>query len=260
MNILEQYVTTPPAKQHLLDLFQGEWSSMMPAGLGLTTTPGTAALFEDHRIVWAMETLRIPGGHRILELGPLEGGHSYMLHNAGAREIVAIEANTRAFLKCLCVKEIFDLSRAHYLLGDFVAYLEQDTSRYDAVIASGVLYHMPDPVALLELIAKVTGKVMLWTHYYDAAVLGANRKLAHKFETPHSFVRGGVTYEGSTQSYKDALNWVGFCGGSRPTSLWLTRDSLTRALTTFGFSRIDVAFDDPSHPNGPALAICAQKA
>ncbi len=35
----------------------------------------------------------------ILELGPLEGAHTYQLR------ILAIEANAEAFLKCLVVKE-----------------------------------------------------------------------------------------------------------------------------------------------------------
>ena len=113
---------------------------MLPAKFGLDTKPGASPLFEDPRITWAMDTLGIPEGQRILELGPLEAGHSYMLQRAGARDIISIEANTRAFMKCLCVKELLDLHRVHFLLGDFVSYLKQDTSRYDAVMASGVLY------------------------------------------------------------------------------------------------------------------------
>lgn len=260
MSILDEYVTRAPSRQNVLDIFKGEWSSALPAKYRLETKPGTAGLFEDARIVWAMETLDIPAGQRILELGPLEGGHSYMLQHGGAHEVIAVEANTRAFLKCLCIKQLLDLDRVQFLLGDFIAHLRNDSSRYDAVIASGVLYHMDQPLELLELIARVSGKVMLWTHYYDRAILEANRQLAHKFSGVKSLQHQGVTYEYSTQSYKEALSWAGFCGGNLPTSKWLTRDSLMLALSSLGFTTITVAFDDPAHQNGPALAVCARRA
>jgi hypothetical protein len=260
VKILDEYVQSAPSKQNVLDIFKDEWSSALPASSGLETKPGFAGLFEDGRIVWALETLAIPPGSRILELGPLEGGHSYMLQNAGAREVISIEANTRAFLKCLCVKELFDLDRVRFLLGDFVEYLREDRSQYDAVIASGVLYHMEQPLELLELISRATRKVMLWTHYYDRDVITRSRHLAHKFTPLKSFEHAGVTYERSTQSYKEALGWAGFCGGTETTSTWLSRDSIIRALTAFGFTKITVNFEDPGHQHGPAFALCAEKA
>jgi Methyltransferase domain len=260
VNILDQYVKTAPDHQTILDIFKGEWSSAMPAELGPDLKAGAVTLFDDPRITWAEQALGGFAGARVLELGPLEGGHSYMLQKAGAREVIAVEANTRAFLKCLCLKELCDLNRVHYLLGDFVSYLRQDTSHYDAVIGSGVLYHMEQPVELLELIAKVTGKLMMWTHYYDQDVLERNRQMAHKFSPLRTFEHAGVTYEYSTQSYKDALSWAGFNGGAQSTSKWLSRDSLMRALKEFGFTKITLNFDDPGHQNGPALAFCAEKA
>ncbi len=78
-----------------------------------------------------------------------------MLQKAGARSVVAVEANTRAFLKCLCTKELFGLDRVEFLLGDLVAYLNEERSKFDAVIASGVLYHMTDPVDLLKILRRL---------------------------------------------------------------------------------------------------------
>ena len=53
----------------------------------------------------------------MLELGPLEGAHTYMLDRAGASEVVAIEGNTRAFLKCLITKELLSMPSARFLVG-----------------------------------------------------------------------------------------------------------------------------------------------
>jgi hypothetical protein len=259
MNILDEYITSQPSKQNVIDLFQGEWSSRFPSQMSVTATPGTAALFEDDRIHWAESQLGSFENLRFLELGPLEGGHSYMLEAASAKQIVAIEANKRAFVKCLCVKELLGMNRVKFLLGDFVPYLENNELQFDVAIASGVLYHMSDPVKLLALISKAARKVFLWTHYYDHHLLRARGELAHKFSSPKSHEFEGFTYEGATQSYKQALEWSGFCGGGETTSRWLTRESILGALQHFGYREISIGFDQPDHVNGPSFAVCAQK-
>ncbi len=258
VNILDAYVHQEPNPQNILDLFSGEWSSAMLSGSGLTTTPGTANLFDDDRIKWAGQVFGGFKDMRALELGPLEGGHSYMLHNMGAARVLAIEANTRAFLKCLCIKEIFGLDRVHFALGDFISYLKSQgtDSRYDVVLASGVLYHMQHPMEMLDLIAKVTDRIFIWTHYYDAAVIEARRDLSKKFGRLETAEYQDFQYESIEYRYQDALNWQGFCGGSQPTSRWLSRNSITDYLSVLGF-KIHIGFDHPTHPNGPAFAICA---
>lgn len=259
VNILDTYIKKKPDRQNMLDLFSGEWSSKMPQGSGLITQPGNALLFDDIRVKWAAEVF---GGFKdltILELGPLEAGHSYMLHHMGAKKVTSIEANSRCFLKCLCIKEIFNLNNVEFKLGDFVPFIKDNSDRYDAVIASGVLYHMFDPIDLIESLSKLTNKIFIWTHYYDEGIIKNNPNLSHKFGTIEQVERNGIAYEWVEQSYKDALKWAGFCGGSAPTSRWLTRDSLIKLLNSVGFSEIAIEFDDPTHPHGPSLAICAQK-
>ena len=103
MNILDSYIKNEPNNQNVLDIFKGEWSSHLPEEYGLDTQPGFANLFEDDRVVWVEEIFGNFMNWKVLELGPLEGGHSYMLLNKAAGKVVSIEANTRAFLKCLCI-------------------------------------------------------------------------------------------------------------------------------------------------------------
>lgn len=253
------YVNKEPKNQNILDIFANEWSSAMPDDSGLVTKPGKSRLFNDDRIKWVEETLG--GFHNlyILELGPLEGGHSYMLQRMGAKKITSIEANTRAFLKCLCIKEIFDLNRIEFKLGDFVSFLKETDVIFDLVIACGVLYHMMNPIELLELISQVTDKVFIWTHYYDREIITTNKVLSLKFGPLEAFEYRGDMYMAAKQSYENALDWLGFCGGAQPTSKWLCRDSIINCLQKLGFSRITIGFDDTSHPNGPAFAICAER-
>ena len=35
------------------------------------------------------------------------------------------------------------------------------------MVASGVLYHMTNPVRALQLMASASPNLMLWTHYFD---------------------------------------------------------------------------------------------
>lgn len=258
MNILDQYVMRAPSDQNVLDLFDGEWSSKMPAASNLASRPGTAALFDDARIVWAEQQLGSFEGAEILELGPLEGGHTCMMHARGARSIVSIEANSRAFLKCLCVKQIFDLNRARFLLGDFIAFMQESKKRFDFVIASGVLYHMRDPMEVLDQICSASDRVFIWTHYYDEQVVASNKAIAKKFARAHTADHKGFTYRAAQQSYQAALDWAGFCGGSEATSTWLARGSILEFFEMKGFT-VSVNFEQTSHPNGPAFALAARK-
>jgi len=253
------YILTEPSNQNILDMFKGESSSQQPNNLKLATQPGTAKLFEDNRVTWAEQIFGNFSNWNILELGPLEGGHSYMFNSKNANKVTSIEANTRAFLKCLCIKEIFKLNRVEFMLGDFISFLENDNSKYDMVFASGVLYHMEDPIRLLKLMSRVSDRLFIWTHYYDQGIINNRTELKHKFSPVSLFEHDGVSYEYSTQSYKKELDWVGFCGGPKPVSKWLTRDSIIKALRQFGFTELKINFDRPDHLNGPTFAICASK-
>jgi hypothetical protein len=257
--ILDSYCMQLPGPQQVLDTFRGEWSSAMPAESGLQTQPGQAALFEDERVKWAVAQAGGVRGARILELGPLEGGHSYMLEKAGAAEVVAVEANTRSFLKCLCVKEVFQLQATRFMLGDCVSFMEHDRGGWDMVFASGILYHMKDPIGFIALLPKMAPKLLLWTHYFDERIIRSTPTLAKKFGQLEQSTREGFKYEFAEQSYKEALQWSGFCGGSAETSVWLSRESILGFLRHLGYSRIEIEFETPNHPNGPALAVYAER-
>ena len=243
-----------PNPQNALDIFKGEWSSTLPKELG-NLQAGASALFEDARIHWIAEQWNGLKDQTILELGPLEGGHSYMMERYGAASIVAIEANARAYLKCLVVKELLDLKRTTFLCGDFIKFLRQNSLQFDICVASGVLYHMQNPIELLELISKVSDRVLIWTHYFDSNLLEDARFTAHT-----EAEQAGFKHTLHRHEYQNALGWSGFCGGSAPYCNWLSREDILQGLQRFGFSDIQIGFDDADHPNGPAFAIAATKA
>lgn len=253
------YVTSAPSPQNALDILHGEWSSQFPPPLD-NLSAGTVGLFDDFRLNWFVAESGGLQGKHILELGPLEGGHSFMLERAGAASIVAIEANTHAYLKCLIAKELLGMQRVKFLCGDFIEYLKDPACpQYDVGVASGVLYHMVNPAELIRLLAQsCQTHLLIWTHYYDQT-WAETRNLQSKFPSTQAVTYAGFSHTLVRQNYADALSWSGFCGGNQPYSHWMLRDDIIRCLEYFGFPTIKINFEDPNHPNGPAFTLLASR-
>lgn len=256
MTINEFFSEDTPSPENAVKLFEGDWSSQLPGSLGASS--GSAPLFADDRVRMAIYHLGGIDGWDVLELGPLEGGHSYMLQEAGAQSVVSIEANSRAYLRCLISKELLGLNRVRFQFGDFRPFLNATDQRFDLVVMIGVLYHMLDPVSLLEDAARVTDNLILWTHYVGPTQEDVDENVARRIDAPAYLTsRGGRSYRGYRYTYLDALEWTGFCGGSRPDATWLDRDSLMTSLASIGFA-VDVLDDQPDAVNGPALLAVAR--
>ncbi len=214
-------------------------------------TGGYAEAFNDGRANWAIERLGGVSGLEILELGPLEGGHTYMLDRAGAKSVIAVEALKSGYLKCLIAKEVLDIKSAHFLLGNFIPWLEIERRRFDVIWASGVLYHMTEPLRLLELIAARTDRIYLWTHFYgDDAVPSyvKVRQVSFAGTTVPQYERPYVMPSRRTS-----------CGGVFTGRAWLRRRAILDALEILGFSRIEIAFEDSTGKMGPSFAVVAQR-
>jgi hypothetical protein len=257
-SILDAYCTERPSPQTALDLFRGEWVSKLPPPYE-NLNAGQLGLFEDDRIAEGLNSLGGVAGQTVLELGPLEGGHSCMLERAGAKSVLAIESNSRAFLKCLIVKELLGLERVYFQCGDFLEYLRRDPLRFDFVLASGVLYHQRNPVELIRRLAAVTDRVLVWTHYYDEAIMQASATLAPKFPRHDMAAYEGFRHTLHRQEYQSSLAHPGYCGGSADHSAWLSRDDLLSAFRHFGFTTLRLLREDPQFPNGPCMLFTARK-
>lgn len=256
-NATSFYSRSTPSAANAVNIYRGEWSSRLPDPLGVIT--GLAPQFEDPVISWALGLLGPAADADVLELGPLEAGHTYMLHMAGVRSITAVEGNERAFLKCLIVKELFRLDRARFLHGDFIPYLATTTDRFAFCLASGVLYHQLDPIRLLGLIARVAPRVLVWTVYHDPAALQTRARLRRRMRGERQSISEGFPHTLHRHVYGYSLRRYGFCGGANRESNWLSRDDLLGALRHVGFADLHIAFEDRDHPNGPTIAVFASR-
>lgn len=241
----DAYETRPPSWQNAIDATPG-WSMSFPQELGLNA--GALALYSDHRIFWAMEQFGDLAGKRVLELGPLEGGHTFMLDKAGA-QVDAIEAHRTAYFRCLITKEIMGIRNARFILGDFQPWLEQPDLRYDLVVASGVLYHMRDPLGLLYAISRCTDAAFIWTMYIN-----------DDSKTPsHVLDYAGMKLRLYQVVYEKPEESKSFCGGLQNRPLWFNRDDLLKVLPVLGFDQISINHEGPAGNFGQSFSIFARR-
>jgi hypothetical protein len=226
--------TKLPSHQNAVDAVPG-WSCHFPTELGLQA--GALPAFADNRIAWAIAQYGDLRGRLVMELGPLEAAHTYMLAEAGAH-VDAVESNRLAYFKCLVTREVMGFPNARFYLGDCVQWLEQTDKRYDLIVASGVLYHMREPTRLLKAMAERTDAIYLWTVMVDdetAIFLPSNFEGLDVRLYPRGYGGRGAS----------------FCGGSMDYPNWLHRDDILAVLKALGFEKQTIAHEGPASAINP---------
>lgn len=174
----------------------------------------------------------------ILELGALEGAHTFMLaQHPGVQRVLAVEGRESNLRKARFLQRLFRVENAEFVQ----ANLETDPlsfGNFDAVFCSGLLYHLPEPWKLIERLAAIAPKLFLWTMYSDDA----------SAEVVVDGFRGRRQTEGGVDEQLSGLS---------PFSLWLTLGSLIEALTRSGYGRIEIIKNDLTHPAGRAVTLAA---
>jgi SAM-dependent methyltransferase len=235
--------TRCPSHQNAVDMIPG-WSSRFPSHFGIEA--GKIPLFEDPRIAWAIRNFGDLTGRSVLELGPLEAAHTSMLAKAGAH-VDTIESNQLAYFKCLITREILGFANVRFHLGDFVQALEQNDQTYDFIVACGVLYHMRDPLRLIQAMARRTTAIYLWTVVVDDDGVGPTGRQSFNGVDVRLYQRGYGKRE------------VSFCGGPRDNPFWMHRDDILAVLEALGFSKLTISHQTKRTPGNdlPILSVFA---
>jgi hypothetical protein len=180
-----------------------------------------------------------PSPATILELGSLEGAHTFLLaESPGVQRVVAIEGREANLRKARFVQQLLGIANAEFVQanlehGDLARF-----GKFDAVFCSGLLYHLPEPWELIDQLPALAPVLFVWTQY-------AAEDDAHDLENG---LRGKTYIEGGPD---EPLS------GMSRSATWLTLPSLRAALTRAGYGRIEIIHDDVGHQNGPAVTLGA---
>lgn len=208
---------------------------------------GDLDLINDWRLQWHLDMIGGAIGKMVLELGPLEGGHTVAMEEAGAN-VIAIEGNQNNFLKCLIVKNQYDL-KAKFVFGDFCEYIKNYSGRFDFVSAAGVLYHQKNPAELIYDLSRITDTVLVWSQV-------ANDE--HPSKVTHFIYSHGKEYAGKLNDYNGAHSTDNFCGGLEETAFWMYEEEMLRCFRDAGFKNI-IQKDCGTTKYGDAILFVARK-
>ena len=190
----------------------------------------------DGRLRQFLEHYPRPG--RVLELGCLEGGHTFPLARV-AEEVVAIDSRAQNLTRAQWVAEQLECPNILWIEANLETFALADLGRFDVVFNVGLLYHLPRPKLLLERLAAVADKMYLWTHVAPEELDGAVRDGYR-----------GMLYD--EHGVGDPLS------GMSESSFWPTLEELLRMLGDVGFVDCELLDLDEDHPHGPAVTLrCA---
>jgi SAM-dependent methyltransferase len=178
---------------------------------------------------------------RILDLACLEGEYAIEFARQGA-QVVGIEGRAANIAKARFAKDALDLGNLDLIQDDVRNLRRENHGAFDAVLCSGILYHLdaPDVAEFLYRIGEVCDKCLI----VDTHVAFRGRE---------SFEHRGSTYWGSrfvehhraaTERERESSSWASL---DNRTSFWFTRPSLLNALHAAGFTSV-AECHSPPHP------------
>lgn len=180
------------------------------------TYGGTTSFADDQRVPTFLEWAGT--WPRILELGSLEGAHTFQLAACeGVEEVIGLEGRDANIRRARLILEILPNPKVTFHHVDVAAEDSrlEEFLPVDAVLCAGVLYHLPEPWRLLRRLAAGTPRLFLDTHYAAVA------------ETEVNGYRGRWFQEGGLA---DPLS------GLSARSFWPTVDELLRMCGDCGFT------------------------
>lgn len=223
----------------------GEWAYDIPLPFGVWTrgnlkVPHTRL----RRIVQIVNDLcRKPlSDCRVLDLGCLDGLFSIEFAKHGATT-VGVEIREANITKALFCQEVLGLRNLHFRQDDVRNISAASYGRFDAIVCSGILYHLPavDAIALIGAMHSIVDRVVVIdTHI----ALKPVKRISHGDD-----VYWGVVYRehAPRATAQDKANSL-WASADNSTSFWFTRPSLVNLLAKAGFSSVYECFV-PAHVN-----------
>lgn len=105
----------------------------------------------------------------VLELGPYDGTDTVYLSRY-TKKLVAVEARLENYFITEQWLKSENITNATLILADLEHFNLKSLGTFDCVWASGIIYHMARPFALISQIASITSECFGWTHFSPDAI------------------------------------------------------------------------------------------
>jgi SAM-dependent methyltransferase len=152
-------------------------------------------------------------------------------------DALGIEVRKSNMENCLYVKDRVNLPNLNFIQ-DNVLNLER-YGIFDVVFCSGILYHLAQPKAFIELMSRCSKKVVIInTHFSTDEV--STHPLSE--ETMNEGIPGRWYFEHNDlpATELDKLKWASWENGS---SFWIRREYLIQAIKNAGFDMVLEQYD-----------------
>lgn len=200
---------------------------------------------------------------RVADLGCLEGGYALEFARLGF-DTLGIEAREENLVNCNYLKEDAGLSNLNFVKDD-VRNLH-NYGAFDIVLCYGLLYHLNDPVAFMNLLGKTTKKLLLLnTHFapvrdvrYELGpinnfIIGPIQKRIKLLNFTRNYRLSKLTTnegykgrwyreweQGANQKKIERLLWASY---NNDRSFWLRKKDLTTVMHKAGFNSVFEQFN-----------------
>jgi hypothetical protein len=176
---------------------------------------------------------------RILEMGSLEGGHSFNLARmSNVDNVVALEGRDSNIRKAELVRRQLGIENVKFLQADLESADLTKYGQFDVCFNVGLLYHLPQPWIHLRNVRNVTQNLFLWTHYVAPSKVTEQRN-------------GYPGWSYKEFGLEDPLS------GLSETSFWPSFDGLKTMLSDAGFPAIQIIEEDSGNESGSAVTLAA---
>jgi len=179
---------------------------------------------------------------RVLDLGCLDGIFSIEFAKHGA-STVGVEIREANIKKAAFCKDALGLTNLEFRQDDVRNISLESYGRFDAIVCSGILYHLPavDAIKLIYTMFEIVDRVVVIDT--EVALTPIDR-----FAFGGNQYWGRVFREHADDATADEKSKRLRASADNPTSFWFTRPSLVNILTRAGFSSVYECFV-PAHLN-----------
>jgi SAM-dependent methyltransferase len=178
----------------------------------------------------------------IVDIGCFEGTYAVEFAREGF-QTTGIEARTSNIEKCNYVRDELGLANLSFAQDD--ARNLDKYGPFDVTFCSGLLYHLDEPAAYLEALARNTNKLLILQTHYATESLPGEKSLAANLG-PLTLHEGNLGRwwpefpEGVTEAQVEQTPWSAWGNNN---SFWIEKRHLLETLRRVGFSLIYEQYD-----------------